>query len=201
MLHDLRREDPAQRAVLETVQMLDRPGLLDLQALAAAVGDHVPVDVDPARLHACLAEEPEELAATAADIEHGRGVTKLVDVGPLAVANALRRPAHPALVGEVVGEDDRAPVGAVAGAAAAAAAGARSRRSSLVRRSSSSTTRSSRGPKTASADCCSSQTESRSFNAAALNRRCSAASGSTYQRIDFRRTPLSGVSASPRKRP
>ena len=100
--------------------MRERVRLLDVEALAAAVGDHVRVDVHAARLDAGLAQQPEELAAAAADVEHGRGVAKVVDVGPLPVADALRRPAHPTLEGEVVGDDD-GPMRPVAARGAAAA--------------------------------------------------------------------------------
>ena len=36
VLDDLRREDPAERAVLEAFEVLDRARLLDFEALAAA---------------------------------------------------------------------------------------------------------------------------------------------------------------------
>ena len=82
------------------------PACSTSQALAAAVGDHVRVDVHAARLDAGLSQKPEELAPAAADVEHRAGVSKVVHVRPLPVANALRRPAHPTLVGEVVGHGD-----------------------------------------------------------------------------------------------
>src|SRR5204863_5207050 len=49
-----------------------------------------------------VAEQAEELAAAAADVEHGRGVSKVVDVGPLALTDVGGRAAHPGLEAEVV---------------------------------------------------------------------------------------------------
>ena len=73
VLDDLPGEDPAERAVVERLEVRERVRLLDVEALAARVGDHVGVGVDTARLDAGVAEEPEQLAAPAADVEHGRG--------------------------------------------------------------------------------------------------------------------------------
>ena len=76
MLDHLRREDAAERAVVEAFEVLDRVGLLDIQALATSVGDHVGVEVDPARLDPGLAQEAEELAAAAAQSSTGAASRK-----------------------------------------------------------------------------------------------------------------------------
>ena len=50
--------------------MGEQVGLLDVEPLAARVRDHVGVGVDPARLDPGVAEQREQLAAAAADVEH-----------------------------------------------------------------------------------------------------------------------------------
>ena len=91
--------------------MREQVGLLDVEALAARVGGHVGVRVDAARLHARVAEEREQLAAAAADVEHGRVVAQVVEIGALALAHELGRAAHAALEGEVVGQRSRGGLG------------------------------------------------------------------------------------------
>ena len=82
----------------------------------------------------------EELAAAAADVEHGRRVAKVVDVGPLPLAHALGR-------ARASGSRRRSSRGSPTGRqrrrrrSGAAGGSGRSRRSSRVSRSSSSTRR------------------------------------------------------------
>ena len=107
VLDDLAGEDPAEAPVRQRLEVGERVGLLDLEPFAARVGDHVGVGVDAARLDAGLAQQPEELAAATADVEHGRCVAKVVDIGALALADVPGRSAHLRLEGEVVGEGGR----------------------------------------------------------------------------------------------
>jgi len=79
-----------------------RVALIDLETLAARVGDHVGVGIDAFCLDALFPQEPEELAAAAADVEHGRGVAEVVHVDALAIAHVRRRAAHLRLEREVV---------------------------------------------------------------------------------------------------
>ena len=104
VLDDLRGEDAAERAVLERLEMRDQIRLLDVEPLAARVGDHVAVGVHSARLDSGLAQQREELAAAAAAVQD-RGLRQEVrDIGALAAADLGGRAAHPALEGEVVGQ-------------------------------------------------------------------------------------------------
>ena len=81
--------------------------MLDLEPLAAGVGDHVRVEIDTPRLDPRLAEQGEKLAPAATDVEHGRRVAEVVHVGALTLADALRGAPHPALEGEVIGDARR----------------------------------------------------------------------------------------------
>ncbi len=87
--------------------MGDEVGLLDVEPLAARVGNHVGVGVHPARLHSRLAQQGEELAPAAAAVQHRALPEEVEDVGALAAADLGGRAAHPALEGEVVGEGGR----------------------------------------------------------------------------------------------
>src|SRR5439155_5166329 len=86
-LDELGGEDPAERALLDSLQVGERIRLLDLEALAAGVGDHVRVCIDAARLDSRVAEQAEELAAAAADVEHGRRIQEVLHVRALALAD------------------------------------------------------------------------------------------------------------------
>ena len=102
VFHDLQRGHRAQlpRFGERGEQIL----LLGLEAGAAREGDHVGVGVHPARLDPRLAEQTEELAAAAADIEHRCVPGEQLDVRALALADLLDGRPQPGLVGEVVGE-------------------------------------------------------------------------------------------------
>ena len=92
VLDELRREDPAERAVIEAMEILDCVRVLDLEPFAARVGDHIGVEVDASRLDPRLTEQREELTAATAQVQHGRRVAEVVDVGALALADALGGP-------------------------------------------------------------------------------------------------------------
>ena len=98
---------PADRAVVEALEVLEGACLLDVEALATAVGNHVGVEIHAARLDTGLAQQAEELASAGAEIEHGGGLAKVLDIGQLPLPHALGRPAHAALEGEVVGDRTR----------------------------------------------------------------------------------------------
>ena len=104
VLHDLAHEDAAEGTVLEAVQVFDKVSLLDVEAFAAGVRDHVRVGVDAPRLDARLAQQHQQLAATAADVEDRCGVAEVLHVGPLPLADSLDAAAHAALEGEVIGQ-------------------------------------------------------------------------------------------------
>ncbi len=84
--------------------MVERVRLRHVESLAAGERDHVPVRVDARRLDARVAEQRQELAAAAADVEHGRRAGEEVDVGPLLLARLGGGRAHTALEREVVGD-------------------------------------------------------------------------------------------------
>ena len=92
MLDDLAHEDAAERAVVEWLEKVHEVGLLDVEAVAASVGDHVGIGVDAARFDSRLPEQPQELAAPAADVEDRSGATKVVDIAALAFADGGGRP-------------------------------------------------------------------------------------------------------------
>src|SRR5438105_13617856 len=103
MLDDLGEEDAAERLVLEHFDVAQRIALLDGEALAAGVSDHVGVGVDAARVDPGVAQEAEKLTAAAADVEHGLETAEVVHIWTLAPAYILGRPPHTASEGEVVG--------------------------------------------------------------------------------------------------
>ena len=107
MLDDLRREDTAERAVLKGLEVGNGIRLLDVEPLTGGVRDHVRVGVDPPGLDTGLAQQREELAAPAADVEHGTGVAEVLDVRTLTVADGGGGAAHPRLECEVVGQGSR----------------------------------------------------------------------------------------------
>ncbi len=111
VLDDLTREDAAERLLRETVEVLEEVGLLDVEPFAARERDHVRVGVDPARLDAGVAKQRKQLASPAADVEHGSGVAKVVDMRVLPLPHVARRSSHPALEREVVGERRLAGLG------------------------------------------------------------------------------------------
>ena len=111
MLDHLAGEDASQAGVGNPFQVGERVGLLDLDTLAAGVGDHVGVGVDSARLDPGVAEEAEQLAATAADVEHRSSVAEVLDVGTLTLADVSGRAAHLRFEGEVVGDGGRGRLG------------------------------------------------------------------------------------------
>ena len=76
VLDDLAGEDGAEACVFERLEVREQVGLLDVEALTACEGDHVRVAVDAARLDARVAQEREQLAPPAADVEHGRAVAE-----------------------------------------------------------------------------------------------------------------------------
>src|SRR5207302_6509153 len=87
MLHDLAREDAAQRAVLRALEVGEQVGLLDRKTLSAGESDHVRVGVHTTGLDPGLTKQPDELAAAAADVEHRRGLAEVLDVRALALAD------------------------------------------------------------------------------------------------------------------
>src|SRR5207253_3397791 len=97
-------KDPAEGAVRETFEVLDGARELDLEPFPSRVGNHVSLDVHALGLDAGLAQEQEELAATAAEIDHGRCSAEVLDVAALLFSDELGGTAHPAFVGEVVGK-------------------------------------------------------------------------------------------------
>src|SRR5262249_1791760 len=101
-LDELSAEDSSERPVRLGLQVADGISLLDVEALALREGDHVRVGVDATRVDARLAEQPEQLPAAAAEVEHGRRVPQVLDVHALAPADGRGRAAHPGLEGEVV---------------------------------------------------------------------------------------------------
>ena len=107
MLDDLAHEDPAERTVRGAAEVLDEVGLLDVEALAACVRRHVRVRVDAARLDAGLAQQAEQLAAAAADVEDGRRSAEVIEVATLALADRVGAATHPALEGEVIRDRSR----------------------------------------------------------------------------------------------
>ncbi len=52
--------------------------MLDLEPLAARIGDHVRVEVDAARLDAGLAQQHEELPASATEVEHRGRLSEVI---------------------------------------------------------------------------------------------------------------------------
>src|SRR5205807_3700388 len=100
MLHDLAREDAAQRAVLRALEVCEQVGLLHRKTLSAGESDHVRVGVHPTGIDPGLTEQSDELAAAAADVEHRLGLAEVLDVGALALANLVGAAAHPSLEGE-----------------------------------------------------------------------------------------------------
>ena len=181
VLDDLAREDRAEASVRLRLEVREQVRLLDVEPFAARVGDHVAVGVDPARLDPGVAEQRDELAAAAADVEHRRVVAQVVDVRTLALAHELGRAAHAALEGEVVGERRRRRLRRDRLRAEPAG-----RRSSRRTRSSSSAIRRPRVSRSAEMRSSSSKSASISLSVASLKLRCCCASGSTYQRIALR---------------
>ena len=55
MLDDLAHEDAAERSVWQALEVLDEISLLDVEALAARIRNHVGIGVDAARLDTDLA--------------------------------------------------------------------------------------------------------------------------------------------------
>ena len=102
VLDDLSGEDPPERPGIESLEVRHGIRLLDVELLTRRVRDHVRVGVDPAGLDARLAQQRQELAAAAADVEHRSGVSEVVDVRTLPIANRGRGPAHPGLERKVV---------------------------------------------------------------------------------------------------
>jgi hypothetical protein len=96
------REDTSERAVLYRCEIRERLARLNGEPIGSALLDHVRVDVDPPRLDAGLAQELEELAAPAAQIEHRRCLAEVVDVDGLPLAHDGPRPTHARLEGEVI---------------------------------------------------------------------------------------------------
>ena len=86
------------------------------------------------RLDPGVPEKAEQLAAAAADVEHGRGVAEVVDVRALPLADVGGRAAHPRLEREVVGHGSGCGLGGDGRGRALAPP----RRSTRVSRSSSS---------------------------------------------------------------
>ena len=70
VLHDLRREDAAEALVLEPLQVRQGVALARVEPALPAFLDHLVVDVEAAGAHALLAQQVEELAAPAPDVEH-----------------------------------------------------------------------------------------------------------------------------------
>ncbi len=102
MLQDVGGEHPAEGGVLQPLEVRDGVGLDDVDALAPRERDHVRIDLDPARLDARLAEQLQELAAAAADVEDGGGRSEVLEVRALPFSNVGDRAAHPRLEGEVI---------------------------------------------------------------------------------------------------
>ena len=102
--------------------MVERVRLRHVEALAAGERDHVPVRVDARRLDAGVAEQRQELAAAAADVEHRRRAGEQLDVRPLLLARLGGRRAHAALEGEVVRDRVRPGLGGDRGRCAGRAA-------------------------------------------------------------------------------
>ena len=111
MLHDLAHEDAAKGSLVELLQVLDEVRLFDVEAIAAGVGDHVGVGVDASSVDSCFPQQPEQLTAPTADVEHGRALAEVFDVRALAFANRIDAPTHPALEGEVIGHRRRGGLG------------------------------------------------------------------------------------------
>ena len=70
MLDDLAHEDRAEGLVVDPLEVLDEVGLLDVEPFATRVRHHVGVGIDAASLHAGFAQEPEQLATPAADVQN-----------------------------------------------------------------------------------------------------------------------------------
>ena len=102
MFDDLSAEDPTQRSILERAEKFDRIRLLDRQALAPRVRHHVGVRVDALHLDTRFAQEADELAATATDVEHRCLPAELVDVPTLPFSYLAHASAQATLEREVV---------------------------------------------------------------------------------------------------
>ena len=102
VLDDLTGEDAAERRVQNAVEVLEEVGLMDVEAFAASERDHVRVRIDAGRLDAGGMEQREQLASSAADVEHGCRVAKVVDVRLLPPAHVAGRAAYATLEREVV---------------------------------------------------------------------------------------------------
>ena len=70
VLDDLRGEDPAERAVVERLEVVERVCLLDVEALAAAYATMSASASTPRASMPASRRSAEELAAAAADVEH-----------------------------------------------------------------------------------------------------------------------------------
>ena len=73
-----------------------------VEPLPSRVRDHVSVGIHPARFDARFTQQRQELAATAADVEHRRRVAEVVHVHALPLPNGRGRAAHSRLEPEVV---------------------------------------------------------------------------------------------------
>ena len=69
MFDDLRREEAAERSVGLRAQVGERVGFGDVESLLPADVHHRAVDVDAARRDPLVAQERQELAAPAADVQ------------------------------------------------------------------------------------------------------------------------------------
>src|SRR5205823_631714 len=69
VLYDVDRGHGAEAARLEALEARDRVGLLNRESLGTAALDHSRVWIDPARLDSRVAEQLQQLAAAAADVE------------------------------------------------------------------------------------------------------------------------------------
>ena len=69
MLGDLRGEEPAERLIGQRAQVAERVAFDRLEPLRAADLHHLVVEIEAAAADAVLAQQVQELAAAAADVE------------------------------------------------------------------------------------------------------------------------------------
>src|SRR6185295_356378 len=81
VLGDLRREQSAERSVRKRAQVAERIAFGGVEALRAADLDHLVIEIEAARADPLLAQQVQELAAAAADVEDVRRAREDREVG------------------------------------------------------------------------------------------------------------------------
>ena len=89
VLDDLSGENCAERVSRKALEIVDDVGLLDLQPFGAGARDHPRVEIDAPRGNPGLPHQLEELAPSAAGVEHRLPTGEKRDVGALTVADHI----------------------------------------------------------------------------------------------------------------